>query len=69
MKETVTESAGPGAKRKRRTALQVFMDHKNEHVANVAKCEEAIVQASANLEEARAKQSEFLTEARAALGV
>lgn len=55
--------------RKRRTALEVFMDQKKEHAAAVAAIKAKIEQLQNDLVAAEKAEADFIDKARAALGV
>lgn len=63
-------AAAPETKtRKRRTAVELFVDQKKEHADRVASIEAQIVQLQADLEAAKVAQTEFIENAKKALGL
>ena len=69
MSKTAEAHAPEKTTRKRRTALEVFVDQKKEHAAKVAGIEAQIVQLQADLEAAKKAQEEFIENAKKALGL
>ncbi len=67
--DALPETSPNGAKRKRRTAIEMFADKKQGYADLVSKCEQAVKQAEADLQAAIDAEEQFLTEARAALGM
>jgi len=67
--EEANEASTETKTRKRRTALELFVDQKKEHAARVAGIQAQIEQLQSDLVDAQEAEKAFIENARAALGL